>query len=39
MVSDWDLVKIEDIGDVKSGKRLPKDHSLICDETPFPYIR
>ena len=39
MASDWDLVKIEDIGDVKSGKRLPKDHSLICDETPFPYIR
>ena len=38
-MSDWDLVKIEDIGDVKSGKRLPKDHSLICDETPFPYIR
>ena len=39
MASDWGLVKIEDIGDVKSGKRLPKDHSLIGDETPFPYIR
>lgn len=39
MANDWGLVKIEDIGDVKSGKRLPKDHSLIGDETPFPYIR
>lgn len=32
-------MKIEDIGEVKSGKRLPKGHSLISEITPNPYIR
>jgi type I restriction enzyme S subunit len=39
MASDWEVVKIEDIGDVKSGKRLPKGQTLTSDITPFPYIR
>jgi type I restriction enzyme S subunit len=39
MMSDWGTVKIEDIAEVKSGKRLPKGHQLTGKETPFPYIR
>jgi len=39
MMSDWPTVKIEDIADVKSGKRLPKDQNLTEQVTPYPYIR
>ncbi|MCT4697698.1 restriction endonuclease subunit S [Tenacibaculum haliotis] len=35
----WEVVKIEDIADVKGGKRLPKGKSLIEEKTNHPYIR
>ncbi len=38
-MSNWGAVKIEDIAEVKSGKRLPKGHRLAEDITPYPYIR
>ena len=36
---NWEVVKIEQIADVKGGKRLPKGESLIEEPTPYPYIR
>lgn len=36
---DWDIVKIQEIADVKGGKRLPKGESLVETVTPYPYIR
>ena len=36
---DWEIRFIEDIGCVRSGKRLPLGHSLKDEETPYPYIR
>lgn len=35
---DWELVKIEDIAEVKGGKRLPKGYSLQVTPNGFPYI-
>ena len=39
MGSEWISLPISEIGDVKSGKRLPKGHSLVSEQTLFPYIR
>jgi type I restriction enzyme S subunit len=39
MSSDWHCVPIENVADVRSGKRLPKGHKLTERETLFPYIR
>lgn len=36
---DWEVVNIDDVCDVKSGKRLPKGHSLTAINNGFPYIR
>lgn len=36
---DWNLVNIDEISDVKGGKRLPKGHALTETKTPYPYIR
>lgn len=36
---DWKIVKINDVADVKGGKRLPKGNRLVDDLTQFPYIR
>jgi len=36
---DWRVVSIEDISDVKGGKRLPKGNALIDSETAHPYIK
>ena len=36
---DWDIKKIDEIGRVTSGKRLPLGSSLVEHPTPFPYIR
>ena len=36
---DWDVITINDIADVTSGKRLPKGGVLTAKETQFPYIR
>ena len=39
MNSDWSRVRIDEIGEVKSGKRLPLGHTLTDSPTDFPYIR
>lgn len=36
---DWEVVKIEDIAQVKGGKRLPKGEALQEKRTNHPYIR
>ena len=36
---DWDVKKIDEIGWVTSGKRLPLGSSLVEHPTPHPYIR
>ena len=35
----WKWVKIDGLGDVKGGKRLPKGVSFVNDNTGFPYIK
>jgi len=39
MSSEYLKLKIQDIGEVKSGKRLPLGHELTSAVTEFPYIR
>jgi hypothetical protein len=36
---DWEVKLVQEISDVKSGKRLPLGKSLLDDETPHPYIK
>ena len=36
---NWVWTTIDDIGNVKGGKRLPKGHSYSEDKTKYPYIR
>lgn len=36
---DWEVKAIEEIAEVKSGKRLPLGKSLVDTETAHPYIR
>ena len=35
----WESVAIEEIAQVKGGKRLPKGHDFVTYPTPHPYIR
>ena len=35
---EWDVVKLEEIADVKGGKRIPKGHLLQEERNDFPYI-
>ncbi len=35
----WHLVEIDEIAEVKGGKRLPKGEKLVEENTGFPYIR
>ncbi|WP_240337791.1 MULTISPECIES: restriction endonuclease subunit S [Enterobacter] len=35
----WQSLTIDDIGEVKGGKRLPKGDELVEENTGFPYIR
>lgn len=35
----WKLLKIEDVAEVKGGKRLPNGEKLIAEITEHPYIR
>lgn len=35
----WEVVKLEDLADVRSGKRLPKGNALVAEDTGYPYIR
>jgi len=37
--NEWKVSKIEEIANVKGGKRLPKGESLIEEKTNHPYIR
>ena len=37
--SHWEVITIDEIADVKGGKRLPKGESLQENNTPYPYIR
>lgn len=39
MASNWSQVTIQDVANVKSGKRLPKGHSLVSENTGYPYVR
>ncbi len=36
---DWEIVQLDDIAKVTSGKRLPSGFSVTKYETPHPYIR
>ncbi|HAE40185.1 MAG TPA: restriction endonuclease subunit S [Candidatus Riflebacteria bacterium] len=35
----WQLLSVEDVVDVKGGKRLPNGEKLISEVTKYPYIR
>lgn len=35
----WSVKVIDDVADVKGGKRLPKGEELVSEDTGFPYIR
>lgn len=35
----WEVKRLGEIAEVKSGKRLPLGKSLVENETPYPYIR
>lgn len=35
----WKVRKIEELSDVKGGKRVPKGMSLVSDDTGHPYIK
>jgi len=37
--TSWKQLAINDIADVKGGKRLPKGEELVSENTGFPYIR
>ncbi|WP_296125603.1 restriction endonuclease subunit S [Pseudomonas sp. Ga0074129] len=39
MSSEYLKLKIQELGEVKSGKRLPRGHELTSAVTEFPYIR
>lgn len=39
MCSEWKKIRIDQIAEVKSGKRLPLGRTLVDEATPFPYIR
>lgn len=35
----WKISTIEELSEVKGGKRLPKGHDLTSEKTSYPYIR
>lgn len=35
----WEVKKLKEISDVKSGKRLPKGEKLIADDNGLPYLQ
>ena len=39
MGSDWDEYPLDEIADIKSGKRLPKGDELVDFQTDHPYLR
>ena len=36
---DWEVKKLEEVCNVKGGKRLPKGYQLLDEKTKNPYIR
>ncbi len=36
---DWEMVRLEELVDVKGGKRLPKGESFSNEKTKHPYLR
>ena len=36
---DWDVKSVNEIAEVKGGKRLPQGQSLLINPTTYPYIR
>lgn len=36
---EWEIVQLDEIADVKGGKRLPKGNQLVNNDTGYPYIR
>ena len=34
----WEQVSLDDIADVKGGKRVPKGHKLVMEKTNHPYL-
>ena len=39
MMKGWKLTELGDLCHVKGGKRLPKGHDLVEEQTEHPYIR
>ncbi|MCO5382313.1 MAG: restriction endonuclease subunit S [Methanosarcina barkeri] len=35
----WKMISVNEIGDVKGGKRLPKGHPFTSEKTNYPYLR
>lgn len=35
----WKIRRVDELANVKSGKRLPKGHKLLEQQTAFPYLR
>ncbi|EEU7143231.1 restriction endonuclease subunit S, partial [Campylobacter coli] len=35
----WEVKKLEEIANIKGGKRLPKGENLLDNNTKFAYIR
>lgn len=38
-MNNWEKVKLGEVCEVKGGKRLPKNNTLVSNKTPHPYIR
>ncbi|WP_439490570.1 restriction endonuclease subunit S [Algoriphagus sp.] len=38
-MSEWKVVTIDQVANIKSGKRLPKGHTLVQENTILPYVR
>jgi type I restriction enzyme S subunit len=36
--TDWTVVNVSDIAEVRGGKRVPKGYKLQAEPTPYPYI-
>jgi type I restriction enzyme S subunit len=39
MMEGWKIEKLENLIDVKGGKRLPRGEKLVDTPTPYPYLR
>jgi type I restriction enzyme, S subunit len=37
--TSWDVIPVDELAEVKGGKRLPKGHTFSPQPTPYPYVR